>query len=79
MVVVDPKGDLITDLLDRLPEQAVDRLVLLDLDERAAPPTLNPWTATTPIWPWTIWWGSCTGSGSPTGDPASMMCCGPVA
>ena len=42
VVVVDPKGDLITDLLDRLPEQAVDRLVLLDPDERAAPPTLNP-------------------------------------
>ena len=42
VVVVDPKGDLITDLLDRLPEEAVDRLVLLDPDERAAPPTLNP-------------------------------------
>jgi hypothetical protein len=42
VVVVDPKGDLITDLLDRLPEEAVDRLVLLDPDERAAPPALNP-------------------------------------
>jgi Type IV secretion-system coupling protein DNA-binding domain/TraM recognition site of TraD and TraG len=42
VVVVDPKGDLITDLLDRLPEGALGRLVLLDPDERAAPPTLNP-------------------------------------
>ena len=42
MVVIDPKGDLVTDLLDRLPERAADRLVLLDPDERAAPPTLNP-------------------------------------
>jgi energy-coupling factor transporter ATP-binding protein EcfA2 len=42
VVVVDPKGDLVTDLLDRLPESAVGRLVLLDPDERAAPPTLNP-------------------------------------
>jgi hypothetical protein len=42
VVVIDPKGDLVTDLLDRLPEPAVERLVLLDPDERAAPPTLNP-------------------------------------
>ena len=42
VVVIDPKGDLVTDLLERLPEQAVERLVLLDPDERAAPPTLNP-------------------------------------
>jgi hypothetical protein len=42
VVVVDPKGDLVADLLDRLPEAALGRLVLLDPDERAAPPTLNP-------------------------------------
>jgi energy-coupling factor transporter ATP-binding protein EcfA2 len=42
VVVVDPKGDLVTDLLERVPEGAVGRLVLLDPDERAAPPTLNP-------------------------------------
>jgi hypothetical protein len=42
VVVIDPKGDLVTDLLDRLPDRALDRLVLLDPDERAAPPTLNP-------------------------------------
>jgi hypothetical protein len=42
VVVVDPKGDLVTDLLDRLPDHALGRLVLLDPEERAAPPTLNP-------------------------------------
>jgi Helicase HerA, central domain len=42
VVVIDPKGDLVSDLLERLPERAVSRLVLLDPDERAAPPTLNP-------------------------------------
>jgi hypothetical protein len=42
VVVVDPKGDLVSDLLERLPDDALQRLVLLDPDERAAPPTLNP-------------------------------------
>ena len=42
VVVIDPKGDLVLDLLDRLPERALERLVLFDPDERAAPPTLNP-------------------------------------
>jgi len=41
VVVIDPKGDLVRDLLDRLPEQAAERLVLIDPDERAAPPSLN--------------------------------------
>ncbi len=41
VVVIDPKGDLVGDLLERLPEQALDRLVLLDPDEPDAPPTLN--------------------------------------
>ena len=40
-VVIDPKGDLVRDLLDRLPERAAERLVLLDPDDRAAPPALN--------------------------------------
>jgi hypothetical protein len=40
-VVVDPKGDLVTDLLERMPEAAVGRVVLLDPDEHAAPPTMN--------------------------------------
>ncbi len=38
----DPaKGDLIRDLLDRLPKAAGDRLVLIDPDERQAPPAIN--------------------------------------
>ncbi len=41
MVVIDPKGDLVGDLLERLPEPALERLVLLDPDEADAPPTLN--------------------------------------
>jgi hypothetical protein len=41
VVVVDPKGDLVTDLLDRMPGEAVGRVVLLDPDEQAAPPTMN--------------------------------------
>ncbi|MDG4807610.1 type IV secretory system conjugative DNA transfer family protein [Micromonospora sp. WMMD1120] len=38
----DPaKGDLIRDLLARLPKSCGDRLVLIDPDERAAPPAIN--------------------------------------
>lgn len=43
VVVVDPKGDLIDDLLDRLPEHRLDDVVVLDpLDAR--PVGLNPLT-----------------------------------
>jgi hypothetical protein len=41
IVVIDPKGDLITDLLSRLPEGAERRLVLIDPEEHEAPPILN--------------------------------------
>ena len=41
VVVVDPKGDLVADLLGRLPARADGRLVLLDPDDPDAPPTLN--------------------------------------
>lgn len=42
LAVFDPaKGDLVTDLLDRLPPEAGDRLVIVDPDERQAPPSLN--------------------------------------
>jgi hypothetical protein len=41
-VVIDPKGDLITDVLDRLPTRMADRLVLLDAQARTRPPCLNP-------------------------------------
>jgi RecA/RadA recombinase len=41
VAVFDPKGDLIRDLLDRLPESVAARLVLIDPDEHEAPPALN--------------------------------------
>jgi hypothetical protein len=42
LAVFDPsKGDLIRDLLDRLPADCGDRLVLIDPDETTAPPALN--------------------------------------
>jgi Type IV secretion-system coupling protein DNA-binding domain len=41
VVVIDPKGDLVGDLLERLPEPAHERLVLLDPDEADAPPAMN--------------------------------------
>jgi len=41
LAVFDPKGDLIRDLLDRLPESVARRLVLIDPDEQEAPPALN--------------------------------------
>jgi len=40
-VVIDPKGDLVTDLLDRLPTSAAGRVVLLDPDDPDAPPAMN--------------------------------------
>src|SRR5690606_19487743 len=41
-VVIDPKGDLITDVLQRLPEHAADKVVLFDADSRGPVPCLNP-------------------------------------
>lgn len=40
-LVIDPRGDLITDILARLPEHAIDRVVLFDPDDNAPPPRLN--------------------------------------
>ncbi|MEV8504521.1 type IV secretion system DNA-binding domain-containing protein [Actinoplanes sp. NPDC051475] len=40
-VVLDPHGDLILDVLDRIPESAAERIVLFDPDQEN-PPTLNP-------------------------------------
>ncbi|NYI98252.1 RecA/RadA recombinase [Streptomonospora nanhaiensis] len=40
-LVIDPRGDLVNDILARLPEEAADRVVLFDPDDRAAPPRLN--------------------------------------
>jgi len=42
VVVVDPKGDLINDVLDRIPLDAADRVILLDPDTPGPPPVLNP-------------------------------------
>ncbi|MEV4644941.1 type IV secretion system DNA-binding domain-containing protein [Saccharopolyspora sp. NPDC049357] len=41
-LVIDPKGDLVTDVLSRLPKTAANRLVLFDADARSRPPCLNP-------------------------------------
>ncbi|MGA6164153.1 type IV secretory system conjugative DNA transfer family protein [Amycolatopsis magusensis] len=42
LVVVDPKGDLVTDILRRLPAGLGEKVVLLDADSRSRPPVLNP-------------------------------------
>jgi len=41
VVVIDPKGDLITDLCDRLPAGAESRTVLIDPEDPDAAPVLN--------------------------------------
>jgi len=40
-LVIDPKGDLIVDVLDRLPSKAVNRTVLFDPSDAAPPPSVN--------------------------------------
>ncbi|MEU5926401.1 DUF87 domain-containing protein, partial [Streptomyces antimycoticus] len=40
-IVIDPKGDFVTDLLARLPDTCADRLVFIDPDDSHAPPCLN--------------------------------------
>ncbi|WP_062987098.1 type IV secretory system conjugative DNA transfer family protein [Nocardia anaemiae] len=41
-IVIDPKGDLVTDVLSRLPRRLGDRVVLFDADSTAPPPCVNP-------------------------------------
>ncbi|MHB8438539.1 MAG: helicase HerA domain-containing protein [Acidimicrobiales bacterium] len=41
VVVIDPKGDLVTDICARMPDGAEDRVVLIDPEEREAPPVMN--------------------------------------
>lgn len=41
-VVIDPKGDLITDVLQRMPTHAAEKVVLFDADSRGPTPCLNP-------------------------------------
>lgn len=40
-LVIDPKGDLVADVLDRLPERAVGRTVVFDPADHGPPPCLN--------------------------------------
>jgi hypothetical protein len=42
VVVIDPKGDLITDILMRLPEELGEKVVLFDAGSHSRPPVLNP-------------------------------------
>ncbi len=42
IVVIDPKGDLVADVLARLPRRLADRVVLFDADSRSRPPCINP-------------------------------------
>ncbi|USX56412.1 type IV secretory system conjugative DNA transfer family protein [Lentzea sp. HUAS12] len=42
IVLIDPKGDLVTDVLSRLPSSAADRVVIFDADSKSRPPCLNP-------------------------------------
>ncbi|NRQ38438.1 type IV secretion system DNA-binding domain-containing protein [Nonomuraea sp. NN258] len=40
-LVIDPKGDLITDILNRLPKRAVGKTVVFDPQDPAPPPSIN--------------------------------------
>ncbi|GAA4898517.1 type IV secretory system conjugative DNA transfer family protein [Streptomonospora salina] len=40
-LVIDPRGDLVADILARLPQEAVGNVVLFDPDDNAPPPRLN--------------------------------------
>ncbi|MET9244912.1 type IV secretion system DNA-binding domain-containing protein [Nonomuraea sp. NPDC003709] len=40
-LVIDPKGDLVTDILNRLPERAVGKTVVFDPQDPTPPPSIN--------------------------------------
>lgn len=48
VVLLDPQGDLAANVIDRLPADCGDRLVILDPDERDAPAAFNVLDATDP-------------------------------
>lgn len=45
LVVIDPKGDLIADILERVPSERRDDVVVLDPADRTAPVGMNPLAA----------------------------------
>ncbi len=47
-VVCDPKGDLVSDILERLPENIFGRVVVLDPSDDEAPPAMNVLEASDP-------------------------------
>ena len=47
-VVIDPKGDIIDDILERLPIEAADKTVLFDPELDAPPPRINPFDGADP-------------------------------
>jgi hypothetical protein len=47
-VAIDPKGDLVNDIVDRLPADAAGRVVVLDPDDDAASPAMNVLDAADP-------------------------------
>jgi hypothetical protein len=79
VVVVDPSGDLVNDLLDRLPAEVGERLVLLDPSEDQDRRSSTCSTRQTRTWPWTTWSGSSAASTGPTGDPGPTTSCAPAA
>ncbi|MEV0623535.1 type IV secretion system DNA-binding domain-containing protein [Nonomuraea sp. NPDC050404] len=41
VLVIDPKGDLVTDILNRLPQRAVGKTVVFDPQDAGPPPSIN--------------------------------------
>jgi hypothetical protein len=72
-VVIDPRGDLVTDLLDRLPASVAGTPAgsPSSTPTRTTPPRSTRSTARTRTWPQTTWSASSPGSSNATGDPAS--------
>jgi len=73
VVVIDPKGDLVTDLLDRLPAHAADRVVLFDADSHAQPPCLNPLHPATAHPPITVPATESANGDNRTGEPGEEL------
>ncbi|MBK6968528.1 MAG: hypothetical protein IPH29_05275 [Candidatus Microthrix sp.] len=78
VVVVDPKGDLVDDVLRRLPSDALDRVAVLDPTDRA-PLGVNPLAGATGRrdqgWRWKDCSGCCIRCGLSRGDLGWEMCC----